>query len=278
MSESYILENDKIKLTISTDGAQIYNFIYKEDDSERIWNGDPTYWKQRNPILFPQVGNTYDKTQVFKGKEYHMGNHGFARYSEFKLVSKDENSLVLSLKDDDTTYSQYPYHFTMEVKYTLFDAKVEIAYRIKNDDEETMPFGFGLHPAFRCPIYDGENFEDYKLIFSSNEGEGYPELDLIKDHKIDLNYDIFDTFPTICYHDLISNTISLSNGKHGMHVSAVGYPYWGIWTPKAPFICIEPWFSHGDEEEVKLPFDQREGIIKLTSGDTFYFAYSIEAF
>ena len=278
MSENYILENDKIRLTISTDGAQIYNFVYKEDGSERIWNGDPTYWKQRNPILFPQVGNTYNKIQVFKGKECHMGNHGFARYSTFTLSSQDNDSLTLRLTDDENTYDQYPYHFTMEVKYTLHGAKVEIAYRITNDDDEVMPFGFGLHPAFRCPIYDGESFDDYQLVFSSYEGEGYPELDLIKDHKIDLNYDIFDRFPTIVYHDLTSNTISLSNGKHGMHVSAVGYPFWGIWTPKAPFVCIEPWFSHGDEAENDIPFDQREGIINLSPADTFYCAYSIEAF
>ena len=181
MSQSYRLENEAIKLEISSDGAQIYSFVYKEDASQRMWNGDPKYWKQRNPILFPQVGNTYNKTQIFKDKECHLGNHGFARYSEFSYVKGDKESLTLSLKDDENTYKDYPYHFEMIVKYKLIGKKVEISYRIINNDESVMPFGFGLHPAFMCPIYEGERFEDYHLEFSSYEGKGYPELDLIQD-------------------------------------------------------------------------------------------------
>ncbi|MFL0248085.1 hypothetical protein [Candidatus Clostridium stratigraminis] len=31
-----------------------------------------------------------------------------------------------------------------------------------------------------------------------------------------------------------------------------GFPYLGIWTkyPNGSFLCIEPWFGHGDYEDV----------------------------
>lgn len=279
MSKSYILENAKVRLEISEDGAQIYSFIYKGDGLERIWNGDPTYWKQRNPILFPMVSNTPDKVQIFKGKEYHMGNHGFARYSEFSFVSQSDDTLVLRLQDSAETYEKYyPYHFKLEVTYHLLGAKLEILYRIKNDDEEEMPFGFGLHPAFRCPIADDEKFEDYHIEFSSLEnGEGYP-YDLIKDHKIALDYKYFDVMPTLLYQNLNSSTFTLSNGKRGVKVSAVGYPYLAIWTPKAPFICIEPWMYRSSRDEVGIPFKDRSSVICLKPDKTFVCSYSIEAF
>ena len=276
--EEFILENEDLKVTISTDGAQIYSIIYKEDGSERMWNGNEKYWAQRSPILFPQVGNTHDKKQVFKGKECHLGNHGFARHAKFSLAQRKDDQLTLYIEDDEKTYEDYPYHFRLEVTYRLIAKKLEISYRIFNKDEATMPFGFGLHPAFNCPIYAGERFEDYHLEFSSKEKDDTEELKLIEDHKIDLSYEIFKKFPTVIYKDLVSNWIKLSNGSHGVTVAAVGYPFWGIWTPNGPFICIEPWFSHGDREVVDVPFEKREGVINLESGKTFYTAYSIEIF
>ena len=74
----YILENSEARVVISTKAAEIHSFVAKDNGIEMMWNGNPEYWAGRNPILFPQVGNTYNKTQVFKGKEYHMGNHGLA--------------------------------------------------------------------------------------------------------------------------------------------------------------------------------------------------------
>ena len=43
-------------------------------------------------------------------------------------------------------------------------------------------------------------------------------------------------------------------------------PLVGIWSPpkkQAPFVCIEPWHSHTDFTEVIVPYDEREGTVKL---------------
>lgn len=272
----YILENSEARVVISTKAAEIHSFVAKDNGIEMMWNGNPEYWAGRNPILFPQVGNTYNKTQVFKGKEYHMGNHGLARNAEFSFVSSCEDSLTLSLKADENTMSLYPYDFELQVRYQLIGKRLEINYTITNNDEETMPFGFGLHPAFNCPADNGA-FEDYYIEFSSKEGEDTDELKLIKDHKLSLNRELFDKYKTVVYYNLNSAFVTLTNGRHGVKITCAGYPILAIWSPaNAPFVCIEPWHSHGDFAENNIPFEEREGIISLESGRSFLSAYSIE--
>lgn len=273
----YILENELARVVISSKAAEILSFYKKSDKLEIMWNGNPEYWAGRNPILFPQVGNTYNKTQVFKGQEYHMGNHGIARHKEFDLIKQTSDELTLVLKANEDTLKEYPYDFALYVTYKLTNAKLEISYVIENNDQDVMPFGFGLHPAFNCPIENDEKFEDYYIEFSSKENDNTEELKLIKDSKLALNRELFKKFPTVIYYGLNSAFVTLSNGKHKVKVTCNGYPVLAFWSPKeSPFICIEPWFSHGDFKEVNLPFEEREGIISLESNKSFSTAYSIE--
>ena len=271
----WILENSKAKVIISDDGGQIYSFKLKGSDLEYMWQGDPKFWAGRNPTLFPQVGNTYTKTQILKGKECHMGNHGLARHATFKLISQDEDFVELVFKSDEKTFVYYPYEFALYLRYTLKDSELKMSYRIENHDEEVMPFGFGLHPAFNCPIEDDERFEDYALVFYSHESGDSEEKALIKDHELKLDYSLFDKWPTIIMEHLNSAQIGLRSAKHELVITCANYPFVAFWTPKAPFICIEPWYSHGDFEPNDLRFEDRLGIINLESGKSFYTEYAI---
>lgn len=44
----------------------------------------------------------------FGGKSYPLMRHGFARHSEFTLVEKGEDFVVLELRENETTLEQYP--------------------------------------------------------------------------------------------------------------------------------------------------------------------------
>lgn len=269
----YILENEKARLVVDTFAAEIHSFVLKEDGKERMWQGLEEHWKGRNPILFPQVGSTYNKQMDFKGKIYTMGNHGFCRNKEFAFQSQSENELVLVLKDDEETYAMYPFHFTLEVHYILKGSKVEIVYVITNLDEEVMPFGFGLHPAFNADI----DQETWWVEFDAFEKEDTEELREIKDRKLYLSRALFDKYPTVVYNKLDSTYVTLTNGSEKVKVSIMGYPILAIWSkPNAPFVCIEPWHSCGDKEENPIPFAQREGIISLGSKKSFTTSYTIE--
>lgn len=272
----YNLENKQASVVIATRAAEIHSFKKKSDGVEVMWQGDPHYWAGRNPILFPQVGNTYNKKQIFKGHEYALGNHGFARHSEFTLVDKGNDTLTLVLKADERTKALYPYDFALYVHYHLTGSTLNLSYRIENHDTADLPFGFGLHPAFNCPLVD-DRFEDYYLAFASEEEGESAEYQLFEAKKIHLNRELFSRFPTLIFKQPVSPFVTLTNGVKAVRVKAAAYPWLAFWSPgNAPFICIEPWLSHGDFAENDLPFAKREGIINLTNAKHFITEYSIE--
>ena len=50
------LENRRLCVEISESGAEVTRIFDKKNGTEKIWNGDPAYWKRHSPILFPNVG------------------------------------------------------------------------------------------------------------------------------------------------------------------------------------------------------------------------------
>ncbi|MBE6766508.1 MAG: aldose 1-epimerase family protein, partial [Ruminococcaceae bacterium] len=47
------IKNDKIEVAIDTMGAQLMSI--KSDGCEYLWQGDPAYWSNRAPNLFPYI-------------------------------------------------------------------------------------------------------------------------------------------------------------------------------------------------------------------------------
>lgn len=56
----YVLENDKLKIEISSHGAELFSVKRKADSREYLWQGDPAFWGRRSPVLFPVVGKYKD--------------------------------------------------------------------------------------------------------------------------------------------------------------------------------------------------------------------------
>lgn len=49
------LKNEFLSLTVDTTGAQMMS-IRSADGCEYLWQGDPKYWADRAPTLFPFIG------------------------------------------------------------------------------------------------------------------------------------------------------------------------------------------------------------------------------
>lgn len=47
------ISNEYITLTVSAKGAEMRSI--EKDSVEYLWNGDPAYWADRAPLLFPYV-------------------------------------------------------------------------------------------------------------------------------------------------------------------------------------------------------------------------------
>ena len=119
-----------------------------------MWQGDPAYWGRTAPILFPFVGSLKNSSYRHEGTTYKMGQHGFARDMEHKLVSHSATSIYFELSNTDETLQKYPFSFILRIGYELDDNAVKVLWEVENSsNEKSLHFSIGAHPAFNCPIH-----------------------------------------------------------------------------------------------------------------------------
>ena len=264
----YTIENDVAVLSVDTRNCEISSFRRKDKDIEYMWQGDPEYWKGRNPTLFPHVSSPENKILNFKGRDYRVNNHGFCRKSEFTFLEQGSDYLLFELRDSEETMKEYPYRFILTVRYTLKENRVNIDYEIMNYAEEKLYFGFGQHPAFNCPLVKDKQFSDYFIEFEKEDVEG---------GRLDLSYELFEMYPTFVIDRPQSRIFTLSDGENKVRMSVDDkYRIFAVWTPHAPFVCLEPWVNTIKEDDENTPFEARKGNICLNLNETYDIGYSLE--
>lgn len=286
----YILENEKIKITVSKQGAELHNITSKIDGTEYLWNRNKRYWGYSAPVLFPIVGKVKNGTYKVDGKEYNLPQHGLARLKEFEMIEKTDNKIIFELVDSEETLKVYPYKFSLKIAYTLVESGVVTEYIVENTDNKTIYFSIGAHPAFMCPMVPGEIIDDYYFEFNEKENcdimpiseEGYIKRErkqyLVNNNIIPLNFDVFKG-DALVFDSLKSNKITLKSVNHDkvLTMDFTGFPYMGLWTKAtgAPFVCIEPWYGHADFEDFDGELKDKAGIEKLQIGQKFNSSYTV---
>ena len=152
MSKEFIIENEYLKVTVTTWGAQVKSVIRKCDDVEHMWQADPSVWGYHAPILFPHTGRVVDGKIEAKGGVYESGAHGFARIMEHDFVEQTADTIVMELCADEQTRKSFPYEFRLVSTFTLENQTLHHTLTVENLDEEELPFGIGFHPAFAVPF------------------------------------------------------------------------------------------------------------------------------
>ena len=89
----YLLENEVLAVSIDSLGAEVKSVKRKSDGFEFMWQGDPMYWGRTSPVLFPFVGVPKNKQYRYEGKNYPMGQPGFARDMEFELEEQADGGI-----------------------------------------------------------------------------------------------------------------------------------------------------------------------------------------
>ena len=279
----HTLQNDALKITVADHGAELKS-ITGADGTEYLFDGNPKWWKYTSPVLFPIVGKLVNGKYRAEGQEYELPGHGFGRISDFKCVKENADEIVFRLNWSEDTLKVYPYRFSLDISYILKNNSVAVVWLVKNLDDKPIYFSIGAHPALKCPIIDGENFDDCYLQFNKEENSSrillLPSGPLSRDRvptlsgqKLNLNYELFKG-DALVFDDLKSDEITICSKKSSkkITVQAKGFPYWGIWTPDkggAPFLCIEPWHGHADFADFSGDITQKDGINKLEVGESF---------
>ncbi|MCK7591190.1 aldose 1-epimerase family protein [Subsaxibacter sp. CAU 1640] len=286
------LQNEFLNIRIDKKGAELCGIASTKKDTEFMWNANPDVWANYAPNLFPIVGMLKDETYFFDGKKYSLPKHGFIRNNpNFHIIKQTDTEAVLRLSYDENTLKLYPFKFEYDVIYELENSTLKVSYRVKNVDDKTMYFSVGGHPAFKCPVYDNERYDDYQLIFETHETSETHLLDLQTGLVTDKSEPVFDS-PTIIklrhnlfdkdaliFKDLISRKVSLYSSINGtiLTVHFDGFPYLGLWAkPNADYICIEPWQGIADSIHTNQQLIDKEGITHLHPNKTFKATYSIE--
>lgn len=283
-----ILENDKLKVSVSEHGAELTSVIDKSLERECIWVADPAVWNRHAPILFPFVGNCRNKEYRFNGKTYPMTQHGFARDYDFTVVEAGADKAVFTLESTEEMKERYPFDWSLTMIYTLTDNQLKIEYYITNkDDKAPMYFSLGGHPGF---MYEG-NLEEQQFEINTDEDLDRLELNMqaalfsrnitrgfVKGGApIVITPHIFDN-DAMVFHNFRFTEIALvnRNSRHGVTMQLSGFPYIGLWSmPGAPYACIEPWYGLADFDDFFGELPEKDGVEMLEAGKTFEAGYNL---
>ena len=292
------LKSDDLQVEFQSLGGALSS-IKDKDGVEYLWQGDPTYWSGQAPVLFPICGSVRNDTVLYdqedgsqvKGK---IPRHGLVRKKEFELVNQTENSVTFAIEDDEEMYANYPYHFRLEITYTVTGKTIRTQYEIYNKEaEKSMSYFIGGHPGFNCPLLEDEVYEDYYLEFEKPETctvpKPFPETGMLdfKDRsswlenqkEIDLNYDLF-SYDAVTLDNLESRSVSLKSRKHdkGVKLHFEEFPNLIVWSTlnKGPFIALEPWSGLSTSLEERDRLEDKKGVKVLKPGDIDHLGFDIE--
>ena len=116
------LKNEQLTIKVAEMGAELQS-VKDNEGREYMWQAGEK-WPRHSPILFPIVCSVNNDTYVVDGKEYHLPRHGFARDTEFTVVSQSDEKVTLALHDSEETLKVYPYRFNLAISYRLEGNKV----------------------------------------------------------------------------------------------------------------------------------------------------------
>jgi galactose mutarotase-like enzyme len=287
----YSIENSRIKVEVNARGAELNSIVFKDNGLEYLWNGGEP-WAKKSPILFPIVGTLKNDTYYYNDKPYKLTRHGFARDMNFELSAQTESSLTFSLKNTEETLQKFPFAFTLNVTYSIQDNELFVNYNVFNPSEENMYFSIGAHPAFKIPLTDELQYEDYYFEFSqeenalrwliSSEGLINPSAVPVITHStiLPITRDLFIKDAIVMKY-INSDKVKLKSDKssHGIELSFPRFPFVGLWAAKnANFVCIEPWCGIADSTTADQQFINKEGINLLTPGETFERQWSVKIY
>ena len=292
------IENNNLKVTISDSGAELVSVWDKKRNVERIWRGDAAVWGRHAPVLFPFVGKVADGKYRYKGREYKMTSHGFARDREFEFVGigEDGMSVMHVLRWSEESLAVYPFKFALYVKHSLADrnsASINVEWKVVNEDDQTMLYGIGGHPAFTFP--EGVRVTDCSLKINKNiDGtlntlnyhllDAAGCIDMSEQHEIAMDNgcipikeNMFDRDALIVLDNQIKRIALLDKkGSEYVSVDCAGFPYFGIWSKKVDeFICLEPWYGIADVAGHDGNLEKKACMQSLEAGSSREYKYTI---
>lgn len=282
MASSFIsISSANLAAEIDPHGAQL-SVLRDAEARDLLWNGDPSVWAGRAPILFPIVGMLVDGKYRLGSKNYPLPRHGFARNRQFSVHVHTPSSAIFRLAADDATRQVYPFDFELDIRFDVEADTLTLTATIRNQGAQDMPASFGWHPAFRWPLPFGQPRASHFIEFEADEPCPVRRIDSaglltpqrqaspIVNRRLVLDDSLFQDDALILDEPRSRSVIYGSAQGPRLRVGFPDSPYLGIWTKPGgtQFICIEPWNGVTDAENFGGDFKDKPGVLVIAPGDS----------
>lgn len=282
------IAGEGLSAAVSAEGAEL-QWLRDGEERDLLWDGDPSFWTGRAPILFPVIGCVAGGVIRVDGTAYPMAKHGFARRRRWELVAHEPDAVTLRLEPDAGTREAYPFEFRLDLAFAIAGGALAITATLLNPTDRPLPASFGFHPALRWPLPGGAARADHRIRFDQPEpapirridGDGLlmpsPRPTPVEGRELILRDDLF-LDDAVIFDALASRRLIYgAPGADALEVSFPGMDRLGVWTkPGAGFICIEPWAGIADPEGFTGDIGEKPGIVSVPPGSHHIFAMRIE--
>lgn len=286
------IENQYLRVEANSLGGSLSSILDKERNNEILYQPEPDSWQGQDVAIFPFVARLKGKEYTHQGKRYSLKNHGLCRYYPFELIQLAPEAMTLLFVSSEETLKEYPFTFRFEIHYSLNGKCLNVEYIVKNEGEETMPFGIGAHPAFdlngeeiagkidtsKNAIFFKNTAKLTRICFDDRGEMVLGEEDFGTVSSIDIDKKLFRTYQTLCVKgDGISDVLlkRADGTKVSFHYDNIEYFVLWSFPETGHFVAIEPWMSLPDYADAELEITKKKTLLHLPKGETYTFRYSI---
>ncbi|MDX8517763.1 aldose 1-epimerase family protein [Mesorhizobium dulcispinae] len=284
--DSLTLHGDGISATVVGQGAELVS-LRDAEGTELLWQAGPA-WRRHSPVLFPIVGRLKGDQLRYRGQNYPMTQHGFARDRRFDWTEQGPSSCTLVLTDDAETRIHYPFAFRLAISYSLASRRLGVTFEVTNTGHEMLPASIGAHPAFNWPLLPELPKEAYRLTFADNEPapirrlkDGLvlptPQPTPVEGKTLALSERLFDDDAVILDRPTSTSVRYAAGRGPAIEMSWQGFNELGIWSKPggAPFLCIEPWHGIASPIDFDGDFADKPGVMLIEPGAKRMLSYRI---
>ena len=279
------LENGIICVSVNDAGAELSS-LRDQFGRELLWQGE-SVWTRRAPILFPIVGQLPGGILTHDGKDYPIGQHGFARDEQFEASNQTGTSVLFTLVDSAETRVHFPFGFRLQVRYSLAHATLTVQTTVTNTSQAPFSASLGEHPGFAWPLVPGIARDAHTIEFS--QAESFPIRRIVRGlllaesqptpvegRFLRLKESLFEN-DAIIFDRLASRSVRYTApGAPALLIAFDEFPQLGLWS-KAPgqFVCIEPWFGMTAPQGFVGEYSEKPHQFTLGPLESRDFTYSI---
>lgn len=281
------IQNKTMVVSASTKGGELMSI--RANGKEYLWNGNPQFWQNRAPIMFPVNVRFRGDSLVYNNQKYSMPFMGIVKDMVLPVKSGTDKMTFILNSNDSITRNHYPFPFTLKIEYSLHKNRLRVNFSLKNTGDKVMYYALGAHPGFQIQLNDTLKRDDYEISFAGapltlnrtkvNTGLlTHEKAEFLKNENSIALTDkrIVNTGHYIENHGRQQIGLGYCNQKPFIILNTGNFPNLNIWTPSGfPFVCLEPMVSHHDYVDSPLDIAHKSHLISLRPGKKSNYHFEI---